>query len=153
MLTAWRIVKKRYAANAFDGEGARLSGGRWSSPGVPVVYVASTRSLAALEMAVHLDRSTLLASFVLIPCHFDERLVTAVDRSRLPAYWRRDPPPPELAGVGDAWVKEARSAVLAVPSAIIDEETNFLLNPVHPDFSQIRIGDPQEFEFDQRLIK
>lgn len=117
------------------------------------MYVASTRSLAALEMAVHLDRSTLLASFVLIPCHFDERLVTAVDRTRLPAHWRRDPPPPELAAVGDVWVKQARSAVLAVPSAVIDEETNFLLNPAQPDFSRIRIGDPQEFEFDQRLIK
>lgn len=144
MLTAWRIVKKQYAASAFDGEGARLFGGRWNSPGVPVVYVASTRSLAALEMAVHLDRSTLLASFVVIPCEFEERLVTTVDRGALPAHWRRDPPPPKLAAIGDAWVKQARSAVLAVPSAIIEEETNFLVNPTHPDFSDIRIGDPQE---------
>jgi len=140
--TAWRIVKKRHAATAFDGEGARLFGGRWSSPGVPVVYVASTRSLAVLEMAVHLDRATLLASFVLIPCEFDDRLVTIVNRSALPLRWRRDPPPPELAAIGDAWVKQAGSAVFAVPSAIIEEETNFLLNPAHPNFSQIRIGSP-----------
>jgi RES domain-containing protein len=118
-----------------------------------VVYASSTRSLGALEMAVHLDRSTLLSSFVLIPCDFDERLVTAVTHDRLPAQWRRDPPPPELAQIGDAWVKAAQSAVLAVPSAIIEEETNFLLNPAHPDFSKIRIGEPQDFEFDQRLTK
>lgn len=140
MLTAWRIVKKRYAAGAFDGEGARLFGGRWNSPGVSAVYVASSRSLAALEMAVHLDPSALLLSFVLIPCEFEERLVTAVDRSALPARWRRVPSPPELAAIGDAWVKQARSAVLAVPSAIIEEESNYLLNPAHPEFSQIRTG-------------
>jgi len=153
VLTAWRIVKKRYAGSAFDGEGARLFGGRWNSPGVPVVYVASTRSLAVLEMAVHLDRSTLLSSFVLIPCKFDERLVTFAAHDRLPAQWRRDPPPPELAQIADAWVKAAQSAVLVVPSAIIEEETNFLLNPAHLDFSTIRIGEPEDLEFDQRLIK
>ena len=153
MLTAWRIVKKRYADRAFDGDGARRFGGRWSPPGVPVVYVASTRSLAVLEMAVHLDRSTLLAAFVLVPCEFDRRLVTAVDRRALPAHWRRDPAPPVLATIGHAWVRQARSAVLAVPSAIIEEETNFLLNPAHPDFPKIRIGDPQDFDVDQRLIK
>ncbi len=117
------------------------------------MYVASTRSLAVLEMAVHLDRSTLLASFVLIPCEFDDRLVTAVDRKALPAQWRLEPPLPALAAIGDAWVKQAQSAVLAVPSAIIEEETNFLLNPAHPDFPKIRIGHPQTFELDQRLIK
>ena len=117
------------------------------------MYVASTRSLAVLEMAVHLDRSTLLASFVLIPCEFDDRLVTAVDRKALPAQWRLEPPLPVLAAIGDARVKQAQSAVLAVPSAIIEEETNFLLNPAHSDFLKITIGHPQTFEFDQRLIK
>ena len=146
-------MKKRYVDSAFDGDAAGRFGGRWNSPGTPVVYVASTRSLAALEMVVHLDRSTLLASFVLIPCEFDERLVTTVNRRSLPAHWRRDPPPPELAAIGDAWVKQATSAVLAVPSAIISEEDNFLLNPAHKDFSRIRIGASLDFRFDERLIK
>jgi RES domain-containing protein len=153
LLTAWRIVKKRYAGTAFDGEGARQFGGRWNSPGVAVVYVASTRSLAVLEMAVHLDRSTLLSTLVLIPCELDERIVTAVAHDTLPAQWRRDPFPPELAKIGDAWVRSARSAALAVPSAIIEQETSFLLNPAHPDFSKIKVGKPQDFEFDPRLIK
>jgi RES domain-containing protein len=153
VLTAWRICKKQHAVSAFNGEGAYLFGGRWNSPGVSVVYVASTRSLAVLEMAVHLDRTTLLASFVLISCEFDERLVTTLDRRDLPTLWRSDPPPTELAAIGDAWVKQALSAVLAVPSAIIEEEANFLLNPAHPDFSKITIGDRQDFVFDLRLIK
>jgi len=153
VITAWRIVKTQNAAGAFDGEGARRFGGRWNSPGVPVVYVAGTRALAVLEMAVHLDRSTVLASFVLIRCDFDERLVTAIDSSALPADWRRNPAPPELAGIGDRWVEQAHSAVLAVPSAIVEEETNYLLNPAHPDFVRIRIGSPRPFEFDRRLVK
>lgn len=153
MLTAWRIVKKRGAANAFDGEGARLFGGRWNSPGVAVVYVASSRSLAALEMAVHLDRSMLLASFVLIPCRFDERLVTTVNRSTLPAQWRRDPASSTLAAIGDGWVKAGESAVLQVPSAIVEAETNFLLNPAHGDFRLIKIGAAEDFEFDPRLAR
>ena len=77
----------------------------------------------------------------------------SVDRSVLPADWRRDPAPTELAVIGDRWVKQAQSVVLAVPSAIIEQEMNFLLNPAHPDFSLIRTGGPESFTFDQRLIK
>jgi RES domain-containing protein len=153
VLTAWRIVKKQHAARAFDGEGARLFGGRWNSPGMPAVYVAATRALAVLEMAVHLDRAMLLASFALVPCRFDKRLVRKIDRDALPDGWRREPAPPNLAAIGDRWIIERRSAVLAVPSAVIEEETNFLLNPNHPDFAAIEIGRPERFEFDRRLIK
>jgi RES domain-containing protein len=153
VITAWRIVKKRHATAAFDGDGARRFGGRWNSPGIRMVYVASTRSLAALELAVHLDRSTVLSSFVLIPCEFDERLVTRVSVGRLPADWRRDPAPPELARIGDTWANAATSAALEVPSAIIEQEMNYLLNPRHPDFPKISIGKAADFEFDARLIK
>jgi RES domain-containing protein len=104
-------------------------------------------------MAVHLERSTLLSSFVLIPCQFADRLITTIDKHVLPVDWRRDPAPVALAEIGDRWVKGRESAVLAVPSAVIVEEANFLLNPAHRDFKRIRIGDPQDFAFDQRLIK
>lgn len=153
MITAWRIVKARGADSAFDGEGARLFGGRWNSPGIPMVYTASSRALAALEMAVHLDRSTLLQSFNLIACRFEERLVTAVDRQRLPREWRSNPAPTELAAIGDAWVRAGRSAVLAVPSAVIEEELNYLLNPRHPQFKKVKLAAPRVFEFDRRLIE
>jgi RES domain-containing protein len=152
-VTAWRIVKKAFVSTAFTGEGALLYGGRWNSPGVPTVYVASSRALAILEMAVHLDRTTLLASFALIPCEFPQRLVATLDRRELPARWRQDPPPAELAAIGDRWATQARSAILAVPSAIVDDETNFLLNPAHPRFAEITIGAPRDFTFDRRLIK
>jgi len=150
---AWRIVKKRHAAGAFDGEGARRFGGRWNSPGVPVVYVSSSRALAAIELAVHLDRAALLSSFVLISCEFDERIVTRIARNTLPADWRLDPAPPGLAAIGDAWVRAAKSAVLEVPSAIVEQEPNYLLNPNHPEFATIAIGGPEAFAFDRRLTQ
>ena len=153
MPTAWRIVKKRYAGNAFDGEGARLFGGRWSSPGVRVVYLASSRSLALLEIAVHLERTALASSYVLVGCAFDDRMIAHVPHDTLPAGWRRAPPPASLAAIGDAWIRSARSAVLAVPSAVIPQETNYLLNPGHPDFPEVAIGEPEDIELDARLVR
>jgi RES domain-containing protein len=153
VITAWRIVKARHQAAAFDGEGARLYGGRWNSRGLPVVYMAASPALAALEMLVHVGNSGVLSSYVSIACAFDEALVLRLDRQRLPKDWRSSPALPELALVGDAWLKDGTSAVLEVPNAIIPAESNYLLNPRHPGFAAIEIGRPQPFEFDLRLLR
>lgn len=152
-ITAWRIVKARHAGNAFDGEGARVEGGRWNSPGTPVVYTSQSAALAALELLVHLGRGSILAAYVLMPCRFDDAVVSRVDRKRLPKNWRSYPAPPELQLIGDKWVKSGTSAVLEVPSAVIETDVNYLLNPLHADFHAIRVMDPQSFEFDLRLLK
>lgn len=151
MPAAWRIVKERHAAAAFDGEGARRFGGRWNSPGTAVVYVAETRALALLEVLVGLRSTRVLGTYVLIPVRFDDELVEEVAREGLPEGWRRSPPGPETRRAGDAWVAEARSAVLRVPSAVVPDESNFLLNPAHPDFGRIEIGEPEAFAVDPRL--
>jgi len=153
VITAWRIVKARHAASAFDGEGARVEGGRWNSPGTPVVYTSQSAALAALELLVHLGRGSILAAYVLIPCTFDDALMSRLDRRRLPKNWRSYPAPPELQLVGDEWVKSGTSAALEVPSAVIETDSNYLLNPHHEDFHAIRVKDPQPFEFDLRLLK
>jgi RES domain-containing protein len=150
---AWRIVKARHAASAFEGEGASLEGGRWNSPGSPMVYTAGSASLAALEMLVHLGRGATLPAYVLIACSFDEMLVSRLDRSRLPAHWRSYPAPPELQLLGGEWLKGAASPVLEVPSAIIASEPNYLLNPRHRDFASITLSAPEPFAFDLRLLR
>jgi RES domain-containing protein len=150
---SWRIVKARHAASAFDGEGARADGGRWNSPGTAVVYTSQSAALAALEMLVHLGRGSILAAYLLIPCTFDEGLLSRLDRKRLPKNWRSYPAPPELQVIGDHWVKSGTSAALEVPSAVIETDSNYLLNPHHRDFGGIRIMDPQPFDFDLRLLK
>jgi RES domain-containing protein len=71
---------------------------------------------------------------------------------KLPANWRISPPPAETMEIGDRWVQERRSAVLALPSAISPADTNFLLNPAHPSFKRIRIHPPIDYDFDSRLI-
>jgi len=75
MMTAWRIVPEQWAATAFDGEGARLHGGRWNSPGKPAVYLADTRALAALEVLVHLNPAMAALRYQMIEVSFPPSLV------------------------------------------------------------------------------
>ncbi|HEX6179063.1 MAG TPA: RES family NAD+ phosphorylase [Thermoanaerobaculia bacterium] len=153
MITAWRITADEYASGAFKGDGARLYGGRWTSSGVAAVYVSSSAALAALEILVHAKRRAVLRKYVLFACSFAEALVETVDRPSLRADWRGHPAPMSLKEIGDRWVNEGRSAVLQVPSAIIDTESNYLLNPLHPDFAGIEIADPTPFTLDVRLLR
>jgi RES domain-containing protein len=153
VITAWRIVKGRRHANAFDGEGARLNGGRWNSPGSPVVYTAQSAALAALELLVHLGQGAALQSYVLIACSFLEARVLHLDRARLPANWRSYPAPTELQSIGDEWIKSGTSAILEVPSAIVESESNYLLNPRHADFVFVKASEPTPFRFDIRLLQ
>lgn len=151
MISSWRIVKRSYAAQAFDGEGARLFGGRWNSAGHRVVYTSQSAALATLEILVHLGSSAALASWVLIECRFSDGLVTVVDRKTLPRHWRRFPALSELQRIGNDWISAGTSAVLEVPSAIITSEHNYLLNPEHKDFRKIDIQPSVPFSFDVRL--
>jgi RES domain-containing protein len=129
MVSAWRIVRATRANTAFSGEGAWRNGGRWSSVGVRIVYVSEHQSTAALEIFVH-----------------------TVPTKKWPTHWRTSPPPEGTLAVGDQWVRERRSAILVVPSAISPDDRNFLLNPEHPDFKRIRIASPIDYEFDPRLL-
>lgn len=148
---AYRIVKAAFADSAFDGEGAREFGGRWNSPGVAMIYASATLSLAMLEMLVHLQTPHLLLSYVFFPLLFDASLVTQIELASLPPDWRSSPAPPPLQQLGDDWVYGGDSAVLSVPSAVVAEEMNYMLNPHHRDFARITIGDVQPIQFDPRL--
>lgn len=151
MVSSWRIVKAKRSAAAFDGEGARKNGGRWNSPGFAAVYTSATPSLAALEIVVNVPRSALLLEYVFFSCHLPEDLIEAVDLRALPPNWRNSPIPPEIQAIGDEWLRSGRSVALQVPSAIMPQESNFVLNPVHPEFSRIHIESAEPFAFDPRL--
>ncbi|MBC8096869.1 MAG: RES family NAD+ phosphorylase [Akkermansiaceae bacterium] len=151
MPEAWRIVKAKHAATAFSGKGAADNGGRWNSRGVAVVYASSTKSLAVLESLVHLNPPVRF-KFVAFRLEFDDALVEPLSLKKLPPDWQNEPPPPSTQQIGDRWVREVRSAVLALPSVIISGEVNYLLHPAHADFKKITIGKPEPFAFDPRLI-
>jgi len=137
----YRIVAPRWADSAFSGEGAQKYGGRWNSPGRRVVYLADTRALAALEMLVHLTTPSSRAK----PYTQFEAILPA--ECIVPA----DDDPRDRRGFGDRWLAEGRSLALRVPSVLIPEEPNYLLNPAHPDFDRIRIRKEGGFGFDPRL--
>ena len=151
MITAWRLVRAERAADAFTGEGARLCGGRWNSPGRRMVYASEHFATSVLEIMVHFRPLPATAEWMAVSCEFPESLVERLERADLPADWRHVPPGPSTQHLGDAWLQEARSAVLAVPSAITPVETNYLLNPAHPDFARIRRTPPEPFDPDLRL--
>jgi RES domain-containing protein len=151
--TAWRITKHKHARTAFSGGGARKYGGRWNSPGIPIVYTAQSQSLAVLELLVHLESPELLHKYVLISVEIDESLVIEFHQSQLPRNWRGNPPPAGSRKIGDDWVRSAGSVALRIPSTVIPAENNFLLNPAHPDFGSLVIGKPVAFSLDPRLAK
>ena len=153
MITAWRLVKSRHSAAAFDGEGARLYGGRWNSPGTRIAYASDSIALAALEVLAHLQSTAVLQSYSLAGIRFPEEVVEVLPETSLPHGWRRFPSPPANQAIGDQWVSQGRSLVLRVPSAIIPSAANFLINPLHPAFSRAVIERPERFAFDPRLLK
>lgn len=150
-LRAWRIVAAPRGRGAFTGKGARIAGGRWNTPGKAVVYTAGSASLAMLEMLVHLGKQELLKSYVLFEVTFDASLLATVEPADLPPTWRNSPPPVAVQQIGDAWISQAATAVLRVPSVVMPMEWNYLLNPAHRDFARIAIGPAQPVKFDPRL--
>jgi RES domain-containing protein len=149
----WRIVQRKFFKTAFTGEGARLFGGRWNSPGCAVIYTAQSQALAALEILVHLDSEKLLRHYLAIPVTIPQHLIERLPPSSLPKNWRAYPATPSTRAIGDAWLARATSPVLQVPSVVIPSESNFLLNPAHSQFSKLPIGKPGPFFLDSRLTR
>ena len=152
-ITSWRIVQTRHLSSAFSGEGAKNFPGRWNERGTPVIYTAGSLSLAVIEMLVHLGDADFLNMYMSIPVSFDDSICSQLAESNLPSDWTVDPAPLSTRAVGTKWISDGMSAVLAVPSAVVHIETIFILNPRHPDFSKITIGDAEEFRLDPRLLK
>lgn len=142
----------RHATTAFDGEGARRYGARWNSPGVRVAYASESASLAVLEVLAHLGTSSTLPSYALVSADIPEALVEDLDIAQLPSDWRVSPPPARVQALGDAWVRARASAVLRVPTVLVPSEHNLLINPAHPDAARVRVGVPERFAFDPRLV-
>lgn len=152
-LIVWRLCAKHREPWAFTGEGAARRGGRWNLPGTRIVYCAESRALAAFEVLVNADETShlLALQWICIPATIPSPLIEKP--ARFPETWRQFPHAIETRKFGSAWTDEARSAVLRVPSAVVPGEFNYLLNPGHPDFKQVKIGAALPFYFDPRLAE
>lgn len=147
----WRIARAVHPA--LDGEGARLFGGRWNSPGVAVVFTATHLSLSALEYLVHTDidevPDDLVALGVEVPEDAGELRLTLPD---LPANWHDMLYSAECRTLGDSWARDRQALLLRVPSVIIPEGENLLINPAHPRTEDVRVVSERPFTYDPRLL-
>ena len=155
IVSVWRIDKLKWAATSFSGDGARLYGGRWNSPGHPMIYTSEHPALAALEILVHaIPDKLLLRAYCSIEAKFDDSLLDVLPKKTLPRDWSHDPVSKSTQRLGEIWLASEESRpVLKVPSAVVNGSFNYLINPLHPRLRQIRIGKPKPFRFDPRLGK
>jgi RES domain-containing protein len=149
----YRILRKLYSRNPLDGEGAYRYGGRWSSRGTRLAYTSEHLSLAMLEYFVHIDSGFPPKDLVVIAADIPEDVARAqVDVGQLPGNWRQSPAPASLAAIGDAFAERRDAAILVVPSALVPSESNWLINPVHPRFADIRVHKAEPFRYDDRFF-
>jgi len=149
----YRILREAYARNPFDGEGAYLYGGRWSSAGTRVSYASEHQSLAMLEYFIHLDKDDPPDDLVLAVAEIPESIKRGTLKiSALPANWRESSAPPELAQYGDEFAQAGRNCLLMVPSVLAPSESNCLLNPAHPDFQKIIVRGVEPLAYDARMF-
>jgi RES domain-containing protein len=146
-MRVWRLATSLFPP--LNGEGARLRGGRWNSPGTPVVYASAHLSLAILELLVHVDPADLPDNLVSYEIVVPDDAVEELDENTLAPAWRTDLH--VTRDVGDRWARASGMLALGVPSVIVPGERNYLLNPAHPDAAQLRVVSSAPFAFDERL--
>jgi len=152
-MIVYRLCRDLYSYD-LSGTGAQLSGGRWNSKGVPVLYTSSSRALAMAEALVHMPAGAIPPDFVMVTISIPEDLdLVEVSVGSLPANWRNWLPVDETQVIGDAFVKGGKHPVMRVPSAVVAGDFNYLVNTMHPDASRIKVTATEPFGFDTRLFK
>lgn len=148
----WRIARRPFALDR-EGAGARKHGGRWNRPGTSIVYAGGTIAIAALEKFVHLA-GIVPADLVLVRIAMPERCSEERPRATdLPEDWDRQPPGTGSMDFGTSWARGGRSLVLYVPSILVPEEHNALINPAHPEFAGVRMTIERDFRYDPRMLR
>lgn len=152
-MTVYRLCKQAYM-NDLSGQGAEINGGRWNNKGLPALYTSASRALAVLEVAVHVPFGIMPVNYYIIVIEVPEQAgVTEIKISDLPANWNRNPIVKATQYMGDDFLKSHSNLTLQVPSATVPGDSNFIINPLHPNFKMLKIITVEPFEFDSRLFK
>lgn len=152
-MIVYRICRTQNSKD-LSGTGARIFGGRWNYKGVSVVYASESRALATLEYLVHVPLSLTPADLSLASIKIPDSVVPKkIPVSKLPRNWRDYPAPTRLAKIGSDWVLSNETLLLRVPSAIVKDECNILLNPAHRDMKLVEIADVEKYRLDERLFE
>ena len=151
-MIVFRLSKSKFA-NDLSGKGAERSGGRWNSKGTALLYTSASRALCTTEIAVHTPLGNLPLDYKLISIDIpDEIQIQELAAADLPADWKSIPHAHSTQQAGDRFVSEGIFAVLKVPSVVVQDEFNYLINPVHKDSRKIIITAIESFNFDERLF-
>ena len=146
----WRIARRPHALDRL-GIGARQDGGRWNQPGTAVIYTGRTIAIAALEKFVQLA-GVVSPDLVLVRVELpSDSSVEEPELDDLPSDWNRVPAGPGSMAFGTTWARENRSLALYVPSALVREEKNAVLNPNHPEFAAVQMRVERDFQYDRRM--
>lgn len=151
-MIVFRLSKIRYA-NDLTGRGAEKAGGRWNSKGTAILYTGETRALCTTEIAVHTPLGNIPLDFVIIALEIPNSLtIHELTPNELPTDWKLIPHSHSTQEIGDSFVEDNKYVALKVPSAVVQGEYNYLLNPLHKDFRKIKIKLIEPFDFDERLF-
>jgi RES domain-containing protein len=148
-MVVYRISRSKWA-NDLSGEGARLNGGRWNLKGTPCVYASASRALALLEYTVNTDVHDIPRSLSMVTLETPDDYL-AFEVAELPGDWAESPVPFSTQNFGTMHLRKGRKAVYCLPSVIIPEEYNYLLNPAHPQHKEVRILEVKDFVYDIRI--
>ncbi|MFN8343679.1 MAG: RES family NAD+ phosphorylase [Spirosomataceae bacterium] len=150
-MEVFRISKAQYAAD-LTGTGAKIAGGRWNKPGTAVLYTSGSRALATLEVLVHIPAFYVPSDYVLSTLWIPDDSIQHLNPELLPDRWQDLTPNENLRTLADAWLKSTACLTLKVPSAIVAGEFNYLINPLHPIFAEVKLLRREAYRFDPRLI-
>lgn len=151
-MIVFRLSKAAYA-NDLSGRGAEKAGGRWNSKGTALLYTSESRALCTTEIAVHTPLGILPMDYVIIAIEIPNTIpLTELKHKELPSDWKSLPHAHSTQEIGDTFVTDEKTAVLKVPSAVVQGEFNYLINPSHKDFKKIKVKLVEAFDFDERLF-
>lgn len=150
-MNVYRIAQKAFIQD-LSGEGARLYGGRWNYRGVPLLYTAESRSLATLEILVHAQKISSISNLAILTLEIPNKikLDDIKELTKLPLNWQKYTSHPELQDFVSNWINSG-GFILKVPSAIINEESNYLINPLHKNMKELKLIRIEDFILDERL--
>jgi RES domain-containing protein len=150
----YRFSRREHGGD-LSGKGAELYGGRWNSKGVPVLYCAESRALAVTEIIAYTPPGLIPEGYVLniIEAPDEPGLQFAFKSDELPDNWKRYPHGKETKALGDGALKEQKFLLIKVPSALVQGEFNYLVNPLHPEFAKVKVAEVLPFNFNERLFK
>ncbi len=151
-MIVYRLSREQYARD-LSGKGAERFSGRWNSRGTPLIYTSESRALCTVEIAVRTPLGSLPENYNIVEIEIPENEILELDASLLPSNWKMTPPGKHTQKIGDEFVIQKNHLIYKVPSAVVEGDFNYLINPLHIAISEIRIFAVKPYSFDQRLFK